>query len=257
VVTAKRVRNAISSWRRRARHSSLRRQGKVFVHLLHIGKTGGTAIKHAIGQSSNVTASHVVLCHEHGTVLRDIPVGDKVMFFLRDPVSRFVSGFYSRQRQGKPRYHSPWNPAEEDAYARFQTPEALGQALSSPDDEERIAAENAMNGIQHISESCWKWLGTPDELEARASDILYVGRQETLDSDFERLKAILNLPPHAKLPTDSIDAHRNPTSVDRKLSKFADDNLRKWYSADYDLIEMCAKSFPNLRLATHISSTHH
>ncbi len=45
-------------------------------------------------------------------ILRNITEGEGIIFFLRDPTSRFVSGFYSRQRQGQPRYYSPWSSDE-------------------------------------------------------------------------------------------------------------------------------------------------
>ena len=41
-------------------------------------------------------APDVVHLHRHAVRLRDVPVGEKFFFFVRDPVSRFVSGFHSR-----------------------------------------------------------------------------------------------------------------------------------------------------------------
>lgn len=72
-------------------------QGKKPVHLLHIGKTGGSAVKHTLKQypPNNRYAVHL---HKHGVKLSDIPKGNMVIFVVRDPVSRFISGFYSRHR---------------------------------------------------------------------------------------------------------------------------------------------------------------
>ena len=82
------------------------------VHFLHIGKTGGTAFKHAITTARRQNARLGALTpalhlHPHTVHLRDIPKGDRFFFFLRDPISRFVSGFYSRKNQGHPRHFVP------------------------------------------------------------------------------------------------------------------------------------------------------
>ena len=85
------------------------------VHFLHVGKIGGTAIKHAIGgaqapdSGERARLAYVVHLHRHAVGLRDVPVGEKFFFFVRDPVSRFVSGFHSRQRRGAPRYSGRWS----------------------------------------------------------------------------------------------------------------------------------------------------
>ena len=55
------------------------------------------------------------------------------MFFVRDPISRFVSGFNSRLRKGLPKMYFPWAPGEKLAFSRFATPNQLALALSSSD----------------------------------------------------------------------------------------------------------------------------
>ena len=73
------------------------------------------------------------------------------MFFIRDPLSRFVSAFNSRLREGRPRYHYPWREEERIAFAVFRTPDQLGSALSSDDPAQREQAEQAMRSIGHLS----------------------------------------------------------------------------------------------------------
>ena len=85
---------------------------KPAAHFLHIGKTGGTAIIDVLRQYAQASP-YFVYHHPHYVRLIDIPKGEKVFFFLRDPITRFVSGFYSRQRQGKPRHNLPWSVDEE------------------------------------------------------------------------------------------------------------------------------------------------
>jgi hypothetical protein len=71
---------------------------------------------------------YVVNVHPHRVRLKDVPEGDHVIFFLRDPLSRFVSGFYEGQRRGYPRYLRSWTPDEKVAFDRFRTP---NQAMRS------------------------------------------------------------------------------------------------------------------------------
>ena len=68
------------------------------LHFLHIGKTGGTAVKHAL---KPVAAAGHLMLHGHDVRLHDVAPGEQVFFFLRDPLSCFVSAFYSRQREGR------------------------------------------------------------------------------------------------------------------------------------------------------------
>jgi len=234
--------------------------GRQCVHMLHIGKTGGTAMKTAFRQIADrvlVTYSHgrrtvkasfrqarggrdlVLRLHPHNFTLRNVPVGDKVFFFVRDPLARFVSGFYSRKRQGQPRRLKRWTPAEATAFARFETPNALGGALASQDPSIREAAVAAMRGITHVQSSYWDWFRDSAYFESRLNDILFIGFQETLDDDFEILKSLLNLPSHARLPADDVTSHRSPRGLDRTLDDTAEAAVRKWYARDYEFLDRC------------------
>ena len=54
---------------------------------------------------------------------------------------------------------------------------------------------------------------------ARLADIFFLGFQEQMAEDFEILKVKLGIPEHAVLPTDDVDAHRNPAAgIYAKLS---------------------------------------
>ena len=64
-------------------------KGRQFVHFLHIGKTGGSAIKYAL-KSYSSNARYAIYIHNHNFILRDVPKGEGVVFFLRDPIERFI-----------------------------------------------------------------------------------------------------------------------------------------------------------------------
>ena len=208
-------------------HLDLQRlRGKRIIHLLHIGKTGGTAVKEALKPYLS-GESYEVVCHRHGTTLREIPDGDGVIFFLRDPISRFVSGFYSRQRKGRPRYNVPWSPGEAKAFRRFGTPNQLALALSSENDRKRRVAIESMGSIQHVRDSFWSWFDNESYFQSRIPAIEFIGFQETLDRDFEALKGRLHLPEEAVLPKDDQGSHKNPEVVDKRLDDEATINLKR------------------------------
>ena len=119
------------------------------LHLLHIGKTGGTALKHALrterlayykpenAHKFPETPYGRIQLHGHRFRMEDVPPGDYATFFVRDPISRMVSGFYSRLDEGRPHYGSKWTPDERTAFEAFPTPQSLASALDSEDAEQR------------------------------------------------------------------------------------------------------------------------
>jgi hypothetical protein len=209
------------------------------LHFLHIGKTGGSAIKHALEPYAR-TGSYVITLHPHRTRLRDVPSGEKIVFFLRDPVSRFLSSFYSRKREGRPRYYRPWSEEERAAFERFSTPHELATALSSEEEDVKAAAIKAMRSIKHVKSSYWDWFENETYFLVRSGDVLFVGLQERLNDDFERLKKKLGLPPMAELPQSDVEAHRAPPDEDLHLGEEGLHNLRTWYARDYAFLELCA-----------------
>jgi Sulfotransferase family len=213
-------------------------QGKHGVHFLHIGKTGGTAINHALAPYRE-TARYVIKRHGHNKSLRDIPDGEGVIFFLRNPLTRFTSGFNSRLRRGEPRAHNPWSAAEEEAFSRFDTPNRLATALSSDDDEVRQRARAAMQSIEHVRDSFWKWFESEEYFLSRMEDIFFIGFQENLSQDFETVKLKLGLPQSVTLPSDDVLAHRNPSHLDKTLDDRALENLKRWYAEDIKFYVKC------------------
>jgi hypothetical protein len=213
-----------------------RLKGKQFVHFLHVSKGGGSAVKDALQDRLRTPTARIFL-HPHRTTLADVPAGEKAFAFLRDPVTRFVSGFHSRLRQGRPRYDTPWTPDEARAFERFRTPNELALSLSSTDAEVRAAGEHAMRTMGHVHRPQRSWLGDDALIMRRMDDILFIGRQESLAADFAVLRGLLGLPETVKL----AEVHRTPEEFDRRLDPEARENLRAWYADDYRLLELCAR----------------
>ena len=205
------------------------------LHFLHPGKTGGTAIKAALEPVAGSGRFHLEL-HRHGTRLQDVPAGELFFFSIRDPITRFVSGFCSRQRQGQPRVFRPWTEGEARAFGRFSTANQLAERIF--DDEH---AADAMREVGHVNRSYWYWFGDEVAFLARSADLFFIARQSRLDDDFRTLATLLQLGPGVALPTDDVLAHRNPPDVDRRLSIRAKANLLRWYARDCAFVELCER----------------
>jgi hypothetical protein len=127
------------------------------IHYLHIGKTGGTALKHVLKQSVLFSENKIIL-HDHKTKLDDVPINDQVIFSLRNPLSRFFSAFYSRKRKGKPRYNSEWTQSEAKAFSHFSSPiELLDAASGKASEKDFLEAKMALNSIQHVKDRYQDW----------------------------------------------------------------------------------------------------
>src|SRR3954451_8994571 len=151
-----------------------RRHGARVVHMLHVPKTGGTAVKAAL-EEAQLPPGLRVLLHGHGMSLRNIPREDDVFFFLRDPVDRFVSGFEMRRREGRPRHYRAWDAAERRAFTHFGSAQELALALGSASTSERAEAERAMRSIPQVRNHLADWLVNEKEARARRERVVFVG----------------------------------------------------------------------------------
>lgn len=213
---------------------------KKIVHILHINKTGGTALRNALGKIM-ITSKYIIIFHGHRMKLRHTRRGEKIVFFVRDPISRFISGFCSRLRQGRPCYNILWNEYETMAFSYFNKPNNLAIALFSEKKELRERAMMVMINMYHIKTFLVDWVGSIDYFRTRRDDILFIGRQEYLNEDFELFKQILGLPKGLKLPRDRVKANISPVSCDNNISPEGASNLKKWYSRDYEFLEVCVE----------------
>lgn len=218
------------------------------LHFLHIGKTGGSAIKETLRPRAELN----FLGHPHDVRLTDIPVGEQIFFSIRHPVDRFVSGFNSRLRRGRPRNDVAWSPGEAKAFSRFPTPTAIAEGLGSQHGEERAAAEAGMNEIMHARPLTY-WLISPEVLASRSADITMIAHLPELERDFALLRRLRGWPDDLHLPQDPIRAHITPEGFDRSLSLAARRNLMAWY--EEDLILYGAAQMVRSQIKSRIIST--
>jgi hypothetical protein len=201
--------------------------------VLHVRKSGGTALKAAFAPF----ADEKVVLHHHSCRLRDLPESASVFVVVRDPVERFVSGFNSRLRRGRPRFNRRWSAAEAATFILFPTPNALAEALGSRNFVRRQLAAEAMRSIKHLKFPLRHWLGDRSDLKRYSG--LMIATLNTLEDDVRRLCVVAGLPSPVSLPTDPVVAHKAPPHMDRHLSPRAVVNLRDWYADDVELYAAC------------------
>ncbi len=212
--------------------------GKTMAHVLHIGRTGGSAVKYALrGGKPIVTGKYIIFTHNHRFGFKDALPGEKIVFFVRNPIDRFVSSFYYRKSKGQPWYYFEWSAAEMEAFSTFETPNELAVSLSSEDPGKRELAVKAMKNIAHVDTSYWRWFINEEYFLSRRNDILFIGAQKDLDRDFARLNEILGLKKDM-LPLDQKQRNANPMDVDKRLDDESITNLKNWYSRDLEFIEL-------------------
>jgi len=222
------------SWRRRLAAAIDRRQ---VIHLLHLGKTGGTALADAVARVNGDPRAPVrFVKYGHKVKRADLPPGEPFVFAVRDPIARFYSGFYSRKRKGQPRTYVEWTPGEAAAFAAFPHAEELAAALFT-DGRQGVRALDAMRAIRHVRDFQIDWF---DDL-ARLFDVeppLAILRQHRLRDDFEALLAATGVATPAALPEDALGAHRNDYRDCPPLSPPARANLARWYAADLQFVAL-------------------
>ncbi len=204
------------------------------IHLLHLPKTGGSALAEALWP---YRLDYRIEIHGHRTTLADIPEQEVAIFSVRDPLSRFCSGFNSRLRQGRPRNDVPWSEREAAAFARFATPNDLAEGLCAADEDRRRQAEAAVEAIPHLA-PLRQWIGSRAQVDARR-DATHILAQASLDADFEALKLTLGLPAEATLPADPVRAHRTPPGFSTALSAPGRRAVMAFYRDDYPIYRYC------------------
>lgn len=205
---------------------------------LHIGKTGGTALRDMFQRHAAVCGAEAARLLPHSYTLGRAAAEfaeSTISFNVRDPVSRSVSAFWSRYRCGRPRYDVPWRPPEAAAFRRYPSPEALGLGLAAGEPE----AEQAWQAIFHLAADLRHYLGSVAQLQEVLPRIRHIGRQETLSQDMPVLRAEFGLAAAVGLPQDDIARHATPPGFATTLSPVAHAAIAARCAADYPILDWC------------------
>ena len=212
------------------------------VRFLHIGKNAGTEINRWMTQLNTVQGEFFFEKCSHSTKLADLKRSDAYFFSIRDPISRFVSGFYSRKRKGQPRLYLEWSKHERTAFEAFPHANDLAEALFQ-DGETGSMAAKAMLSIFHVnSRQCDWFTGRGFFLEHRPP--VWIIRQNAFEYDMDQLLLRLGLTP-PMLGEETLRSHATNYEGIPPLSASAKENLRHWYWSDFEFVKLCTEWLEN------------
>lgn len=202
------------------------------VGFLHVPKTGGSAIIAALRPFSAPGKPSAIRSWGHSHSLATVS-SERIFFCVREPIERAVSAFYSRKRQGKPRYNSPHSESEARAFKAFPEFEDLVMGLRKGDSR----AMSAYTSITHLRPLS-RWLCSKDTLNK--PNVVFIAETDYLTRDWPRMKHLLELPDAATLPIDPVASHKAPNAPP-ELSVQSQKYLRKFLTSDYELYEECLR----------------
>jgi len=208
------------------------------IHFLHIGKNAGTQIATVARQINAQVPELYIHKREHDVMLRDLPAEAPYFFSIRNPVKRFVSGFYSRKRKGQPRMYKEWSPHEAQAFGQFEHAVDLAESLFA-DGPLGHQAFAAIKSMRHTAQAQVDWF----MMEGHFLDVrppLWIIRQEAFDQDLKVFLDRLGAPADIALATDNRRAHKTDYTDIPPLTDKARENLRAWYRQDVEFYAMCA-----------------
>ncbi len=207
------------------------------IHFLHVPKTAGSQIKLVVRQVNAGRIQNRIRAHEHDVRLIDLPSDQRYFFSTRDPLTRFRSAFHWRQAKGEMKPGKPRSPNEMRAFGLFESANDLAEALFRPD-QRGIDAALAMKSIYHTSRNL------VDNFTLHGFDLVlrppvWIIRLEHIEEDLaEFLRRIGH---DAPVKATGEDRYARKQSYDGvpPLSDLAKDNLRRWYTQDYEFLRAC------------------
>jgi len=204
------------------------------IYFLHIPKTGGSVLHHALTKIGN---PNLIKC-DHDRRFHITGLDDRFVFFVRSPITRFVSAFLCRLGEGKPLYDHPHTLEERCTYLRYKTPEELALDLYLPNGQMNTSAVEALNGVFHLRVSLHYYIQSMANLMHNTNRIFYVGRTEYLDHDYQKLMNKLGIKAPS-LTKDPVLSNQLPKEFKAftTLSQRAKDNIMRYYIEDYRLIK--------------------
>ena len=177
------------------------------ITFIHIGKTGGSTIQTLL----NLKQYHLT---------NNYNLNNKFIIWIRNPIARFVSAFnmsyvnvnfkmfISSLKDLEPRsvllkyrigrYLSKkqdyiFDKRYDELIKYFQTANKLAEALTSNIKNVRQKAEELMNyPLEHIYKGIGWYLNNGRFVKNHNNKIFFVGKQESMDEDLERLGTLLN-----------------------------------------------------------------
>lgn len=207
--------------------------------VLHIGKTGGSFLKSTLHDKQKNNKA-LEFCGHGETLIstaRKFGRDRKLAFVFREPAARFISGFNSRLRQGRPTYNISWSNAEATAFSFFEHPNDLAEALDDSNERMRSAAYFAFNSIFHLKHGYQHFLHSTEALkyEHKSQNIVVCCETHKIDSNLTKIIAALE----ADQTQCGSFRHEQPMKQDASLSDRGLANIKQYWRHDFEIYQAC------------------
>jgi len=205
--------------------------------VLHPGKTGGTYLKSVVRHNKKNWSRRIKLLSHRETVASTqtaFGADRQLAFTFREPMQRFVSGFNSRLRQGRPTNNRVWSPGEAAAFLFFDTANQLAESLDSPDERMKSAAFFAFNSIMHLKKNYEFYFESPEALTRARSSIVACIDVQDLDRGIAGFFAKIGIGDFDLPP--GTDRHASPARAE-ELSARAKRNLKSHWAQEFEFFE--------------------
>lgn len=160
------------------------------VYFINVGRTGLHAVRSAMEESHE--RNYRPIFYNLDRRLADVPEEQKIALIYRDPIARFVSGFYSRKLKGGPNFEVRWDSREEAVFTKFMTPSELLEAVDSSYKADRYLAIMALREVSHLRNSlCW-YFRSPDNINARLNEFVFLQNFDELGTSIKTFNKAFN-----------------------------------------------------------------
>ena len=195
---------------------------------LHIPKTGGSGVN-ALGRSLQERGFKSPCVFSHGwkmeEILKHFP-DIKISFVLRDPLSRMISGFNSRIRQGRPTYNNIWTPAEAAAFSLFPSIGKLLDAILAEDEFSKSAVAYTMRNVTHLRWNYAFYFKNPDTVRSNRPSFEIIGSMNRMDEFINGYTALSGAPESAAAELYE-KRHEAKVSSEDVLGRYSPDDLSR------------------------------
>jgi len=215
------------------------------LYFLHVAKAGGTAMKSILRNFNHDHPDRAIGFLGHDVSLKLIRIflpWAKVIFFVREPISRAESAFYFRQRKGLPGYFEEWSQKEVKVFNQFPDFNALAEALSSDDSNIQKAANNAFETIHTLRWNLSHFLASTDHLSKSEHKIFFLGAQESFNNDLNNLIRIIGGDESYASRVNQKSANRTASPPKVTLSPMALESLQQFLANDIEIYNWCVNN---------------
>ena len=201
---------------------------------LHIPKTGGSSIMRFFESNYEAIKTMPVPLFHSWTLdlINNYFPSMKLIFAIRDPLERTISGYQSRLRMGTPEYYVPWRNKEAIAFCMYRSVPEFLDGLLDDSDYHISATTYLLDSVMAISWNYNYYFNSAADVEKLGHCIGTIAELSSLDKLISSLidNGIIQLNAEAdqcQIKQNLLKAHRSKNSSDSYLKHYSSEDIAK------------------------------